>query len=265
MRQPAVAGQFYPLHCEYLEKELKRCFEGIEIRERNVLGAVCPHAGYVYSGKVAAHVYAALPAANTYIIFGPNHTGYGSPVSVSRDTWKTPLGTIKVDTELADGLMGSIIDADELGHRYEHSIEVQLPFLQYRFEKDFKILPICMGMQDEETAVEVGKLVADLVSESEKKVVFIASSDFTHYNPADLAKELDTEIIEAILNMDITEMYERLYQRNASVCGYGPIAAMLTASKKLGGNRATLLNYANSGDISGDMDAVVGYAAIIVE
>lgn len=265
MRQPAVAGQFYPLHCEYLEKELKRCFEGMEIRERNVLGAVCPHAGYVYSGKVAAHVYAALPAANTYIIFGPNHTGYGSPVSVSRDTWKTPLGTIKVDTELADGLMGSIIDADELGHRYEHSIEVQLPFLQYRFEKDFKILPICMGMQDEETAVEVGNLVADLVSESGKKVVFIASSDFTHYNPADLAKELDNEIIEAILNMDITEMYERLYQRNASVCGYGPIAAMLTASKKLGGNRATLLNYANSGDISGDMDAVVGYAAIIVE
>src|SRR5665647_3166806 len=115
MRQPAVAGQFYPLRPEYLEKELKRCFEGLEIRERDVLGAVCPHAGYVYSGKVAAHAYATLPKADTYVLFGPNHTGYGSPVSVSRDTWKTPLGTIEVDTELADGFLGSIVDVDEIG------------------------------------------------------------------------------------------------------------------------------------------------------
>lgn len=265
MRQPAVAGQFYPLHPEYLEDELKRCFEGLEIRERNILGAVCPHAGYVYSGKVAAHVYAALPRANTYVLFGPNHTGYGSPVSVSIDTWKTPLGTLEVDRELAKGLSGSIIDTDELGHRYEHSIEVQLPFLQYRFDQDFKILPICLGMQDEETAVEVGNLVASLVSKSNKRVVFIASSDFTHYQPANLAREVDNEIIEAILNLDVPGIYERLYRKDASVCGYGPISAMLTASKKLGANRAELLNYSNSGEISGDMDAVVGYAAIIVE
>jgi AmmeMemoRadiSam system protein B len=265
MRQPAVAGQFYPLRPENLEKELKQCFEGLEIRERNVLGAVCPHAGYVYSGKVAAQVYAVLPKADTYVLFGPNHTGYGSPVSVSTDTWKTPMGTLKVDRELADGLSGSIIDLDELGHRYEHSIEVQLPFLQYRFDQDFMILPICLGMQDEETAVEVGNLVGDLASESGKKIVFIASSDFTHYQPANLAREIDNEVIEAILNLDISEIYERLYRRNASVCGYGPIAAMLTASKKLGASRAELLKYSNSGDVSGDMNAVVGYAAIIVE
>jgi hypothetical protein len=265
MRQPAVAGQFYPLRPEYLEKELERCFEGLELRERDAIGAVCPHAGYVYSGKVAAYVYATLPKANTYVLLGPNHTGYGSPVSVSRDTWKTPLGTVEVDVELADGFLGSIVDMDELGHKYEHSIEVQLPFLQYRFKGDFKILPICMGMQDEETAVEVGNIIGDLVSESEKRVVFIASSDFTHYQPAKLAKETDNEVIGAILNLDVPGMYDRLYRRNASVCGYGPIAAMLTASKKLGGSHSTLLNYANSGDVSGDLDAVVGYAAIIVE
>ena len=120
-------------------------------------------------------------------------------------------------------------------------------------------------MQDEETAVEVGDLVASLVSESGKRVVFIASSDFTHYQPASLAREVDKEIIEAILNLDVSGIYERLYRRNASVCGYGPISAMLTASKKLGANRAELLNYSNSGEVSGDMDAVVGYAAIIVE
>ena len=184
-------------------------------------------------------------------------------MSVSRDTWKTPLGTIEVDTELADGFLGSIVDVDEIGHRYEHSIEVQLPFLQYRFERDFKILPICMGMQDEETEVEVGDLIANLISESGKKVVFIASSDFTHYQPAELAREIDNEIIGAILNLDVSGIYERLYRRNASVCGYGPIAAMLTASKKLGGNRANLLNYSNSGDISGDLNAVVGYLSLI--
>jgi AmmeMemoRadiSam system protein B len=122
-----------------------------------------------------------------------------------------------------------------------------------------------MGMQDEETAVEVGNLVANLVSKNGKKVVFIASSDFTHYQPAEVAKEIDNEVIEAILDLDVSEMYDRLYKRNASVCGYGPIAAMLTASKKLGGSRANLLNYTNSGAVSGDMNAVVGYASIIVE
>lgn len=265
MREPAVVGQFYPLRPEYLEKELKRCFEGLEIRERNILGAVCPHAGYVYSGKVAAHAYAVLPKADTYVFFGPNHTGYGSPVSVSTDTWRTPLGSIEADTELADGFLGTIVDADEIAHRYEHSIEVQLPFLQYRFEHNFKILPICMGMQDEETAIEVGSLIAKLASESGKKVVFIASSDFTHYQPADVARRIDNEVIGAVLDLDVSEMYGRLYQRNASVCGYGPIAAMITASKNLGGKEATLLNYSNSGEVSGDKGAVVGYAAIIVE
>ena len=265
MRQPAVAGQFYPLRCESLEKELKKCFEGLEIQERQVLGAVCPHAGYIYSGKVAAHVYATLPEADTYVLFGPNHTGYGSPVSVSRETWKTPLGNVEVDLELANGFLGSIVDADELGHRYEHSIEVQLPFLQYRFDRDFKILPICMGMQDEETAVEVGNLVADLISESGKRAVIIASSDFTHYETAERAKEIDSEVIDAVLNFNVSGMYDSLYRRNATVCGYGPIAAMLSASQKLGGSRATLLKYANSGDVSGDKNAVVGYAAIIVE
>ena len=265
MRRPAVAGQFYPLNPEYLEEELKRCFKGLEIRERDVLGAVCPHAGYVYSGKVAASVYATLPKADIYVLIGPNHTGYGSPVSLSKDTWETPLGIVEVDLRLADGFLGSIVDVDELGHRYEHSIEVQIPFLQYLFGRSLRILPICMGMQDEETAVEVGNLAADLVSKSGEKVIFIASSDFTHYQPAEIAKKIDSEVIEAILNQDVSEMYDLLYKRNASVCGYGPIATMLTASKKLGGKRATLLNYENSGAVSGDMNAVVGYAAIIVE
>lgn len=265
MRQPTVAGQFYPLSPKTLKKEVNRFFSGIDTSQRNVIGAVVPHAGYTYSGSVAAHVYAVLPKADTYIILGPNHTGLGSLVSVSQDSWSTPLGEVGVDVELARSLAGSIVDLDELAHNFEHSIEVQLPFLQYRFGNDFKILPICMGLQDEETAVEVGNEIARAVKESGKKVVIIASSDFTHYQPADIARDVDQHLIEAILDMDVPEFYRRRAEMDISACGYGPIAAMVTATNALGAKKPSLLKYATSGDVTGDMSAVVGYAAIIVE
>ncbi|HJH32802.1 MAG TPA: MEMO1 family protein [Methanosarcinaceae archaeon] len=265
MRQPTVAGQFYSLNPKSLKKEVNKCFSGIDISQRDVIGAIVPHAGYAYSGSVAAHVYAVLPKADTYIILGPNHTGMGSLVSVSQNTWSTPLGEIETDIELAKSLAGSIVDLDELAHNYEHSIEVQLPFLQYRFGNDFKILAICMGLQDEETAIEVGNEIARAVSESGKKVVIIASSDFTHYQPADIAHDVDHNLIEAILNMDVPQFYRRRAEKNVSACGYGPIAAMLTATNVLGTKKKSLLKYATSGDVTGDMSAVVGYAAIIVE
>lgn len=264
MRDPTVAGQFYPLSQKNLMKDLKRCFSGTEALHKNVIGAVVPHAGYMYSGAVAAHAYAQLPEAETFIVFGPNHTGYGSAVAVSRDVWSTPIGEVQTDAELAEFLAGSIIDFDEISHRYEHSIEVQIPFLQHRF-KDFKILPICMGLQDEETAVEVGTEVARAVKESGRKAVIIASSDFTHYQPADVAREIDHYLIESILDMNVPELYERIFEKGATACGYGPIAAMLTASKELGASKGELLKYATSGDVTGDDSAVVGYAAITVE
>ena len=265
MRQPTVAGQFYPLALHSLKKELVRCFRDLEITETPVKGAIVPHAGYVYSGEVAAHVYARLPKADTFVIFGPNHTGYGSPVALSRDNWSTPMGDVKNDPELCDKLAGSIVDMDEIAHRFEHSIEVQIPFLQYRFGNDFQILPICLGMQDIDTAVEVGQEVAKAAKELGRSVVFIASSDFTHYEPQETANEKDEFLIEAILDMNIEEFYKRIAEINASACGYGPIAAMLSASKEMGANSTELLKYATSGDISGDYSAVVGYAAIVVD
>ncbi|WP_135613142.1 MEMO1 family protein [Methanococcoides sp. AM1] len=264
MRQPAVAGQFYPLSPKTLKKEVSRCFNSIEVTPRDVIGAVVPHAGYVYSGSVAANVYASLPKADTYIFFGPNHTGYGSPVAMSQDTWKNPLGEIETDKDIGKLLAGTIIDMDEVAHRYEHSIEVQIPFLQHRFGNDFKILPICMGMQDEETAVEVGQEVARAAKESGKKVVFIASSDMSHYVPAEHAERVDHYLIEAILDMDVPELYRRRYEENISACGYGPISAMLSAAKEYGAKSTELIKYATSGEVSGDPN-VVGYAGIIVE
>ncbi|MCX9024472.1 MAG: MEMO1 family protein [Candidatus Methanoperedens sp.] len=264
MRAPAVSGQFYPRSKNDLDREISRCFEGVPPGERQVLGAVVPHAGYIYSGNTAAYVYSTLPRADTFVLLGPNHTGYGSPVSVSGESWSTPLGEVGSDSEFIKALPKRIIDLDETAHKYEHSIEVQLPFLQHRFG-DFSIVPICMGIQDEETALDVGMELAEAVRKVKKKIVIIASSDFTHYKPDKVARENDAYYIGSILEFDIPGFYRKLYERNASVCGYGPIAAMLTATKKLGAKKASLLKYSTSGDTTGDLAAVVGYAGIVVE
>ncbi len=261
MRFPAVAGQFYPRKPEDLKRQLDELFEGIAPEELTALGCVVPHAGYTYSGSVAAEVYARLPKRETYVILGPNHHGLGAPVALSRDSWKTPLGVVETDLEMADALAGTIIDQEESAHLQEHSIEVQLPFLQNRFT-GFKILAIAMGLQDEETAVEVGEAIGKAARNLKRDCTFIASSDFTHYEPREVARKVDANLIEAILKMDVSELYSRVYRYDASACGYGPIAAVITASKSLGAASGKLLRYATSGEVTGDYSQVVGYGAI---
>ena len=265
MRNPTVAGQFYLRDPKGLEREIRGYFENLEISQKNILGAVIPHAGYIFSGPIAAYAFALLPKADTYIVLGPNHTGLGSAVAISQDTWSTPLGDIETDKDLGKSLVGTIMDIDETAHMYEHSIEVQLPFLQYKFENDFKVLPICMGLQDEETALEVGKEISNVVQKFNKKVVIIASSDFTHYEPENVALDTDKYLIESIQNMDVSEFYRRRAEKSATACGCGPISAMLIATKNLGGKKGKLLSYGTSADVTGDKSSVVGYAAIVVE
>lgn len=260
----STAIGFYPADPANLKRSIIDCIPPNTTKREKVLGAVVPHAGYMYSGNTAGHVYAALPTAETYVILGPNHTGMGSPVAVSVETWQTPLGEVEVDKEFVDLLPGNIIDRDEIAHQREHSIEVQLPFIQHT-QRDFKIVPVCIGLQDEESALEIGDEIREAVKRSRKKVVVIASSDLTHYQPAAIAREKDTPVIDAILNLDIDELYKRIYELAATVCGYGAIAAMLYATKKLGASRAELLHYSTSGDVTGDESSVVGYAGIIVE
>jgi AmmeMemoRadiSam system protein B len=261
MRSPAVAGQFYPRSPVELKRELDRLFSAVGKEELEALGAVVPHAGYIYSGPVAAEVYARLPQRQTYVILGPNHHGLGAPVALSNDTWSMPQGTIEADVELADALAGTIIDQEETSHLHEHSIEVQLPFLQFRFT-GFKILAVSMGLQDQETALEVGEALGKAIRDLKKDCSIIASSDFTHYEPQALAKKVDASLIEAILRMDIDELYSRVYKYDATACGYGPIAAAITACKIMGARSGKLLGYATSGDVTGDYSQVVGYGAI---
>ncbi|MGC9515574.1 MEMO1 family protein [Methanocrinis sp.] len=262
MRRPAVAGSFYPRHPDELREELEAAFsDAVGSETLPIRGAVVPHAGYIYSGAVAAEVYARLPERETFVLIGPNHQGLGLPVALSRDSWMTPLGVAECDLELADALTGSIVEVDESAHLYEHSLEVQIPFLQSRF-KGFKILPICMGLQDEETAVEVGEAVGEAAERLGRDCTVIASSDLTHYEPQDEARRKDARVIEAILRMDVPSIYKTVYGLNLTACGYGPISAAITASKILGAETGKLLRYSTSGDVIGDFSQVVGYGAI---
>lgn len=261
MRRPAVAGQFYPGSERELRDLLSRLAPGEPRKKIKACGIVVPHAGYVYSGGVAADVYASIEGAPTFVLLGPSHYGIGSPVAVSTEPWATPLGTVDVDMDFVR-LLDGIIDRDEIAHQNEHSIEVQIPFLQYFF-KDFRIVPICLGMQDYDSVKEVATELIASLGRYDKPVVIVASSDFTHYEHVNVAKKKDTTLIKDIEKLDVPAFYDDLYRLNATACGYGPIAAMMMACGARGASRGELVKYATSGDVTGDSQ-VVGYAGMTI-
>jgi len=260
MRRPAVAGSFYPSNPESLLAMLEEFVHPNP--DPSVIACVAPHAGYIYSGRTAGKVYSLIPQVETYVIVGPNHTGYGSAVAVSTDTWMTPLGEVEVDEEFIDAMPKRVVDMDETAHRYEHSLEVQVPFLQYiNRGRKFKIVPICLGLQDEETARDVANEIIEAKEATGKEIVLIASSDMHHYLPDDECRRLDEIVIRSILSMDVSKYYKTIYDLQASVCGYGPIAVAMIYSNHYGA-RAELVHYSTSGDVA-DKSSVVGYAGIV--
>ena len=276
MRLPAVAGEFYEGSRERLLRQIEWCYThrlgpgkipSLQKGERKMVGLVSPHAGYMYSGPVAAHGFAALAQdgkPERVVIIGPNHHGLGSGVSLmSTGVWATPLGEVEVDGELAREILdkSEIIDDEEEAHRFEHSIEVQLPFLQHLLGR-FKFVPICMMLQDVRTSLEVGEAVA-LACEG-KDVLIVASTDFTHYESQESAEKKDKIAIDRILSLDPKGLVETVEERGISMCGYGPVAAMLEACRRLGAKTAKLLKYATSGDTSGFKAEVVGYASVAI-
>ncbi|MBS7659266.1 MAG: AmmeMemoRadiSam system protein B [Candidatus Bathyarchaeia archaeon] len=276
VRRPYVAGAFYEANPSLLKKQIEACFlhslgpgslpKVNEAGPRRIVGLVCPHAGYMYSGPVAAHAYYNLAldgVIDLAVIFGPNHSGYGSALAiVNEGVWRTPLGDVEVDREVANEIIQAsrIIDVDEMAHRYEHSIEVQLPFLQYIYGSKFKIVPVCFMIQDLNSAREVGQTVAEVLKG--RNAVIIASSDMTHYEPHQRARMKDLKAIEAVEAMDEEMFNDVIEQYGVTACGYGPIIALIAASKKLDAREARLLCYKTSGDVSGDYSSVVGYASI---
>lgn len=273
IRPPIAAGSFYNLDVDGLKKQIDRSFNHKfgpkSFKQEKIIAGIVPHAGYEYSGAVAAWIYSRIERAN-YIILGPNHTGMGSNFAlVKAGIWKTPLGGVVVNEKVAEQLLEEckILEYDILAHEHEHSIEVQLPFLQHRFGNDFKFVPISiMNEFADETLLEscklIGKKIGGMIKKRKEKWIVLASSDFSHYVPQELAVKNDKYVIKAIQKLDEKEFFDRINERNVTACGYGPIAAAIAAAKELGAKKAELLSYKTSGDISEDLTAVVGYSAI---
>lgn len=261
VRTPAVAGMFYPGEPHHLEQLLERFFLGAGTAEaRDPFAIVAPHAGYVYSGAVAATAYATIPAEfdGTFVVVGPSHGGY--PTCASAVPWETPLGVVDADTGLVAALE---IPTNESYMRDEHSIEVQMPFIKYRFPRA-RVAPVMMGLQDLGSASALGDRIDRAVRETGQDVRVVASSDFSHYVPDRVARSQDLYAIEALADLDLEEFYRRIAERRVTACGYGVIGAACVAAEGRGAHHARLLRYATSGDATGDTSSVVGYAALAV-
>jgi len=278
LRRPVVAGSFYDGDSKSLNKQIENCFlhkigpGEIPLtnpkRKSNIIGLISPHAGYMYSGPVAANGFYKIALdgkPDTIIILGPNHRGFGEDVSIMVEgRWRTPLGELEIDAQMAEDILknSKIIKNDKKAHQYEHSIEVQLPFIQYIFGNDIKFVPICMTRQDINTDIEIAQSIfSSLV---DKNILIIASSDFTHYEPQEYAENVDKQAINAILEFNPKKLYDIIYRQNLTMCGPGPITVMLIVCETLGAKKAELLKYATSGDVSGMYNQVVGYASIII-
>jgi AmmeMemoRadiSam system protein B len=266
-RLPAVAGRFYPERPNQLLSAIHEYTSPPQMRA-SAIGCVAPHAGYVYSGHVAGAVYARLEIPDHCIVLCPNHTGRGVPLSIMMSTaWQTPLGEVAPSPGLASELQQRFpqLEEDSAAHQGEHAIEVQLPFLQAQ-QKNLHIVPIAVGTSDFRVLRELGEALAFVIGEHEdQKILLVASSDMNHYESDAITRVKDHKAIDRILALDARGLWEVVMREDISMCGFGPTLAMLTAAKILGATRATLVRYATSGDISGDREAVVGYAGMTVE
>ncbi|MBT4512119.1 MAG: MEMO1 family protein [Chloroflexi bacterium] len=265
-RNATVAGRFYPGTRSALQGEIER-FTANDVPKEEVIGVVSPHAGYIYSGLVAGTTFSRVNIKDTCVILGPNHTGQGYPASIMvNGSWETPLGEVEIDSDLAIQILNNseYLEEDEIAHVYEHSIEVQLPFLQY-FKKDVKIVPIVLAYSDSTVYKEIGSSIARAVRETGRETVIVASSDMTHYESQESAKSKDMKAIQAILDLDEDALFNRIKDLKISMCGYAPTISMIRAAKRLGAQETELVQYQTSGDVSGDYTRVVGYAGVIIK
>lgn len=275
-RPPAVAGMFYPNNPKELRDIIDQSFRNQQFGpgrappsggKRRIYGIVSPHAGYVYSGAVAANGFYEASSVDfqNVIMVGPNHYGIGSGVATMKGgVWESPLGEVPVNSDLAMEVAkkSGITDFDSEAHSRDHCLEVQLPFLQY-IKTSFGIVPLILRMQDIDTAFDLGKAIADTVCNEIDDTLLIASSDFTHYEPNSEAHRKDAELIKSILSLDVNKFYAVLERLDVSACGYGAIASIMVAARNLGATKGELLKYATSGDVTGDASAVVGYSSIV--
>ncbi len=271
IRRPVVSGMFYPAKKDTLIKLINDLINqaNIEENEKSIFGLISPHAGYIYSGPTAAYGYKLLKNKkfDTIIILGPSHYTLMKGASVWPDgKYETPLGFIDIDSEVTNFLLtnNEHIEFNQIAHIQEHSIEVQLPFLQVVLKEDFKFVPIIVGNQQYEYVTTLAESLTDLLKTIKKEYLIIASSDLSHYHSADVAQRLDKNVTNAIAEMDIKKLNELIQSQKGEACGIGPIMTLLLLSKNFNYKNIEILNLSNSGDTSGDYSRVVGYLSAAI-
>lgn len=265
IRQPAVAGQFYPASPRELDCAVRALTRDLSKRLR-ARAIVVPHAGYFYSGAVAGEVYSSVALPERHVIFCPNHTGMGARAAVMAEgAWRMPWGDVPIDKETARKLLlaSPLLAHDPMAHRREHSLEVQLPFL-HRFLSSFRFVPVALSHLSLEECRSLGEAVARAVESDPPPPLLVASTDMTHYEPDSAARRKDERAIERILALDPEGLFRTVKQERISMCGVIPVTVVLFAALALGAGSARLLKYATSGEASGDFTQVVGYAGIAV-
>jgi AmmeMemoRadiSam system protein B len=266
-RPPAVAGSFYEADPRRLRAQVEECLAQNQFpaTKESFVGGVVPHAGLMYSGHVAAAFYGAVRIPRRLILLGPNHTGLGADVAINLEgSWRTPLGSVLIDSELAQELAreSHLFQEDQLAHAREHSLEVQLPFLQL-VAKEFTIVPVCIRRPRFEVCEEVGQAVARVVGKH-RDVGVLSSTDLNHYENQTVTLQKDQKAIDAMLSLEPRRLWDTVRDHGISMCGILPTTATLVATKQLGAASASLLKHATSGDINGDYNAVVGYASALI-
>ena len=266
LRLPAVAGRFYPAHAGELTLQIKSLLSAALPEKTRALACLVPHAGYMYSGHVAGTVFGSLELPRRFILLGPRHYPQGESLAIlSEGSWKTPLGEVRIDSVLAASLKRAcpLLQEDSVAHRNEHSLEVQLPFLQH-LAGDFAFVPIALGTVHLPTLESLGQAIAEVLAAEKEPVLLVASSDMNHYEEDAITRVKDRKALDNVLALDPRGLFDTVRRESITMCGFAPAVSMLTAARALGATHAELVRYATSGDITGDRDEVVGYAGVIV-
>ena len=265
IREPAVAGQFYPANPNKLRESVRSYLKPAPV-PLEAKGIVAPHAGYMYSEAVAGAIYKAVRVPDRCIILDPNHTGKRVALSLyPKGQWRTPLGLADIDEGLNRHLARecSLLTEDKAAHDREHAIEVQIPFLQV-IAGDFRFAAICVGTADYSSLEALGHALARTVRSTQEPVLLVSSSDMSHYESAEVATRKDAFAINTMKKLDPRNLYQTVMKKDVNMCGFAPTIALLIACSDLGASGGALIRYATSGEASGDFDRVVGYAGVAV-
>jgi len=266
IRKAQFAGTWYPAEPTALRADLTGYLGRTSRKPERVCGVIAPHAGFMYSGPVAGAVYARVEVPEVVVVLSVNHRGIGAPAAImARGFWETPLGRVPVEEDFARRLLRNSprLEDDDRAHLKEHSLEMQLPFLQVR-NPGFRLVPICLQRLTYPACRELGSALAQSIRETTGQVLLVASTDMTHFESQDTARSQDMSAIRRIQEMDPEGLYQTVQDKRISMCGVIPTTALLCAAGELGAREGELVRYATSGDVSGDLASVVGYAGILL-